>query len=88
MKEELIKMLASYLQLSQEEARRRFMDSRICETLEGKDSNLQYQPIEYVFTLLKQEIAEEDEAEEDEDDYDDDFERQETMPEGLFVRSH
>ena len=45
------------------------MDSRICETLEGKDSNLQYQPIEYVFTLLKQEIAEEDE-----DDYDDDFE--------------
>ncbi|MDR9830953.1 hypothetical protein RCJ22_35805 [Vibrio sp. FNV 38] len=83
MKEELIKMLASYLRLSQEEARRRFMDSRICETLEGKDSNLQYQPIEYVFTLLKQEIAEEDE-----DDYDDDFERQETMPEGLFVRSH
>ena len=69
MKEELIKMLASYLRLSQEEARSRFMASRICETL--------------VFTLLKQEIAEEDE-----DDYDNDFERQETMPEGLFVRSH
>ena len=83
MKEELIKMLASYLRLSQEEAQRRFMASRICETLEGKDSNLHYQPTEYVFTLLKQEIAEEDE-----DDYDDDFERQETMPEGLFVRSH
>ena len=83
MKEELIKMLASYLQLSQEEARSRFMASKICETLEGKASNLQYQPIEYVFTLLKQEIAEEDE-----DDYDDDFERQETMPEGHFVRSH
>ena len=83
MKEELIKMLASYLRISQEEARRRFMASRICETLERRDSNLRYQPIEYVFTLLKQEIAEEDE-----DDYDDDFERQETMPEGLFVRSH
>lgn len=83
MKEELIKMLASYLRISEEKAKRRFLDSKICETLEEKDSNLQFQPIEYVFTLLKQEIAEEDE-----DDYDDDFERQETMPEGLFVRSH
>ena len=83
MDEELIKMLASYLRISQEEARRRFMASSICETLGRKDSNLQYQSTEYVFTLLKQEIAQEDE-----DDYDNDFERPETMPEGLFVRSH
>ena len=83
MDEELIKMLASYLRISQEEARRRFMASSICETLKRKDSNLQYQSIEYVFTLLKQEIAQEDE-----DDYDNDFERPETMPEGHFVRSH
>ena len=83
MDEELIKMLASYLRISQEEARRRFMASSICETLKRKDSNLQYQSTEYVFTLLKQEIAQEDE-----DDYDNDFERPETMPEGLFVRSH
>lgn len=83
MDEELIKMLASYLHISQEEARCRFMASSICETLKRKDSNLQYQSIEYVFTLLKQEIAQEDE-----DDYDNDFERPETMPEGHFVRSH
>ena len=83
MDEKLIKMLASYLRTSQEEAKRRFVDSSICETLKRKDSNLQYQPIEYVFTLLKQEIAQEDE-----DDYDNDFERSETMPEGHFVRSH
>ena len=83
MDEELIKMLASYLRISQEEAQRRFMASSICETLKRKDSNLQYQSIEYVFTLLKQEIAQEDE-----DDYDNDFERPETMPEGLFIRSH
>ena len=83
MDEELIKMLASYLHISQEEAKRRFLASSICETLERKNSNLQYQSIEYVFTLLKQEIAQEDE-----DDYDNDFERPETMPEGHFVRSH
>ncbi|MBP5500654.1 MAG: hypothetical protein J6Y05_08145 [Bacteroidales bacterium] len=83
MEKELIKMLASYLHISQEEAKCRFIDSSICATLERKDSNLHYQSIEYVFTLLKQEIAQEDE-----DDYDNDFERLETMPEGLFVRSH
>ncbi len=83
MKEELIRMLASYLRISTEEAERRFKDTRISETLDERDSNLRYQPIEYVFTLLKQEIAEEDE-----DDYDDDFEKQEMMPEGHFVRSH
>ena len=84
MEKELIKMLASYLHISQEEAKCRFIDSSICSTLERKDSNLHYQPIEYVFTLLKQEIAQEDE----DDDYENDFERPETMPEGLFVRSH
>lgn len=84
MEKELIKMLASYLHISQEEAKGRFIDSSICSTLERKDSNLHYQPIEYVFTLLKQEIAQEDE----DDDYENDFERPETMPEGLFVRSH
>ena len=84
MDEKLIKMLASYLRTSQEEAKRRFVDSSICETLKRKDSNLQYQSIEYVFTLLKQEIAQEDE----DDDYENDFETPETMPEGLFVRSH
>jgi len=83
MKNELIKMLAEYLRISSEEAERRFNNSNINSTLDDESSNLRYQPIEYVFNLLKQEIAEEDE-----DDYDDDFERPESMPEGNFVRSH
>ncbi len=76
-------MLADYLRISHEEAESRFNRSNIKSTLDNETANLRYQPIEYVFTLLKQEIAEEDE-----DDFDDDFERPESMPEGNFVRSH
>ncbi len=83
MKDELIKMLAEYLRISSEEAASRFNNSSINAALDNESSNLRYQPIEYVFNLLKQEIAEEDE-----DDYNDDFERPESMPEGNFVRSH
>ena len=83
MEHELICMLADYLRITPAQAASRYSNSSICVTLNDEHANLRFQPVEYVFTLLKQEIAEEDE-----DDYDDDFERQETMPEGHFVRSH
>lgn len=83
MKYELIKMLAEYLHISNEEAESRFNNSNINTILNDETANLRYQTIEYVFNLLKQEIAEEDE-----DDFEDDFERPESMPEGSFVRSH
>lgn len=83
MKQKLIGMLADYLRISTAEAERRFAQSSICASLSDEHTNLRYQPVEYVFNLLKQEVADEDI-----DDYDATFERPESMPEGPFVRSH